>query len=328
MNATISVIIPVYNVEKYLEECVQSVQKQSYQDVEIVLVNDGTPDRSGEICRRLAKRDARIKYLEKENTGPSDTRNVGVRLSSGSRVFFLDADDVLAEPFYFERLDAAMKAHGAETAISDMANFADGQPVPVSAGQRPPIVYTASEAISAMCYGRPFEHGVGGKLYERRCLEGIDFPVKQFYEDLATSYLFFDRCTKIVFVPEVCYAYRQRGGSTMRRPVPPDIIPIAREMAAFLAERRPECAKAANFSICKEASGVLAQSWQTLGREERREILALVRHGVWGALLDPRVSPAMKAKLPLVSLLPSLAAYISRSGIADGSALYQRAKHS
>lgn len=328
MNATISVVIPVYNVEKYLDECVESVQRQSYADVEIVLINDGTPDNSGAICRRLARTDSRVKYLEKENTGPSDTRNVGVRISSGGRVFFLDADDVLAEPFYFEKLDEAMKANQAETAISDMISFSDGQPVPLSTDKRQPIVYTASEAISAMCYGRPFEHGVGGKLYERQCLEGIDFPVNQFYEDLATSYLFFNRCTKIAFVPEVCYAYRQRGGSTMRRPVPPDIIPIAQDMAAFLAEHRPECAKAANFSICKEASGVLAQSWGTLSKAERKRILALVRHGVWDALLDPQVPSSMKVKLPLVSLLPSLAAYISHSGIADGSALYQKAKHS
>lgn len=328
MNATISVIIPIYNVEKYLDECVQSVLRQTYKDIELVLVNDGSPDGCAEICQRYADADSRVKYIYKQNGGPSDTRNVGVRESTGGRVFFLDGDDVLAQPTYLEKMDVAMKTHHAQAAVSGMANFTDGQPLQENTDKGAAIVYTASEAISAMCYGQPFEHAVGGKLYERHCLEGIDFPVGEYYEDLATSYRFFDRCTAVVYVPEVCYAYRQRGGSTMRRPVPPDIIPIAQEMAVYLSEHRPECAKAAKFSIAKEASGVLAQSWATLTSDQRKSILHIVRQGVWYALCDPKTPRSMKLKLPLVSLCPQLAAYISRSGMAQSSALYQKAKKS
>lgn len=328
MNTTISVIIPVYNVEKYLDECVQSVLAQTYKDIEVVLVNDGSPDGCADICCQYVDADPRVKYIYKENGGPSDTRNVGVRESTGGRVYFLDGDDILAQPTYLEKMDEAMKTHHAQAAVSGMANFMDGQPVQENADKGPAIAFTASQAISAMCYGQPFEHAVGGKLYERQCLEGIDFPVGQYYEDLATSYRFFDRCTAVVYVPEACYAYRQRGGSTMRRPVPPDIIPIAQEMAAFLGEHRPECAKAAKFSVAKEASGVLAQSWDTLTHDQRRSILHIVRQGVWDALRDPKTPRSMKVKLPLVSLCPSLAAYISRSGMAQSSTFYQKAKRS
>lgn len=95
MEELVSVIIPVYKVEKYLERCVESVQKQTFQNLEIILVDDGSPDLCGAMCDEMAKTDPRIKVIHKNNGGLSDARNVGIEMASGNYIVFVDSDDWL-----------------------------------------------------------------------------------------------------------------------------------------------------------------------------------------------------------------------------------------
>ena len=99
-NSLISVIIPVYKVEKYLSKCVESIINQTYKNLEIILVNDGSPDNCGEICDEYAKKDSRIKVIHKENGGLSDARNAGIEIASGQYIAFVDSDDYIASNMY------------------------------------------------------------------------------------------------------------------------------------------------------------------------------------------------------------------------------------
>ena len=107
----ISVIIPVYNTEKYLKECVESVLAQTYHNLEILLINDGATDSSPQICESYAKQDARIKLIHKENGGLSDTRNMGIKQCSGDYVLFLDSDDYWDDPKMVEKLADQMQQY-------------------------------------------------------------------------------------------------------------------------------------------------------------------------------------------------------------------------
>ena len=115
-NELISVIVPIYNVEKYLRQCLDSIQNQTYQNFECLLINDGSPDNSADICREYVEKDSRFKYFEKENGGLSDARNYGIRQSKGSYLTFVDSDDWL-EHDALDRLYGALRKGNADISI-------------------------------------------------------------------------------------------------------------------------------------------------------------------------------------------------------------------
>ena len=105
----VSVVVPVYKVEQYLERCVKSICEQTYQELEIILVNDGSPDRCGEMCEELAQKDNRIQVLHKQNGGLSDARNAGVKLATGKYLLFVDSDDYIAKDLVEKTVTEAEK---------------------------------------------------------------------------------------------------------------------------------------------------------------------------------------------------------------------------
>lgn len=107
----VSVVVPVYKVEQYLERCVKSICEQTYQELEIILVNDGSPDRCGEMCEELAQKDNRIQVLHKQNGGLSDARNAGVKLATGKYLLFVDSDDYIAKDLVEKTVTEAEKWH-------------------------------------------------------------------------------------------------------------------------------------------------------------------------------------------------------------------------
>ena len=122
MNDLISIVMPVYNVEKYLEKAVNSVIKQTYKNLEIILVDDGSKDSSGVLCDELAKKDTRIKVIHQENAGLSAARNAGIKLATGKYIGFMDSDDLIAENMY-ETLYNALIKNGAKLAMCDYTPF-------------------------------------------------------------------------------------------------------------------------------------------------------------------------------------------------------------
>ena len=209
----ISIVIPVYKVEKYLNKCVQSVVNQTYQNIEIILVDDGSPDLCPKICDDWEKKDSRIRVIHKKNGGLSDARNVGVRASKGQFIGFVDSDDYIEETMY-EELYRAIKSANAEVAICDYEAITEEGIVLKSES---PIKYEMFSKIEAeeklIGAGQWYYVTAWNKLYSRYILEEIEFPVGKIHEDEFVVHEVFWKCNRIVSIDRKLYKYVQRAGS-------------------------------------------------------------------------------------------------------------------
>ena len=212
MDFKISIIIPVYNVEEYLPACFHSVIYQTYKNIEIVLVDDGSTDKSGRLCDEYAKNRDNVKVIHQENQGLSGARNSGVRISTGDYVCFVDSDDVVARD-YAEVLLNTLK-DDADVAITRMVKFYDVIPyedyVPFKVQK-----LSNAEALKILCNQTKFGNTACAKLYKRYLVEQFPYPAGKLYEDLATTYKIIGKANGICYCPQVTYFYRQRHGSIM-----------------------------------------------------------------------------------------------------------------
>ena len=210
MNPLISVIVPVYKVEEYLPQCLDSICGQTYQNLEILLVDDGSPDRCGEICDQYAARDSRIRVLHKQNGGLSDARNAGMQQMSGSYFMFVDSDDMLP-PDAVQTLFETALSENAELVIGDHRRFSEILP---EENSKKNIVevhrLTGSEAMRDM-----LQNGCAAwaRLYQREIHQHIPFPVGEINEDEAIAIQILENCTHVVKTSAVVYYYRCRPES-------------------------------------------------------------------------------------------------------------------
>lgn len=237
----ISIIVPVYNVQAYLERCLDSILGQSYTNIEILTVDDGSTDESGRICDEYEKKDARIHVIHKKNGGLSDARNAGMEAAHGSYLMFVDSDDVVDRRIV-EKLYRMVCRHRADVGICD--------PVHCSPGEQASFVYTEKEmlfspeeAIAEMLYQKSFLMAAWGKLYSAKLLKQIQFPVGMLFEDSAVMYRIFDRAKRIVHSPSRLYGYLHREnsittGKFSKRDL--DILTICGEMERYFAGRSAE----------------------------------------------------------------------------------------
>ena len=215
----ISVIVPVYNVEKYLEECIESIINQTHSDIEIILVDDGSTDNSGALCDEYASKDSRIRVIHKENGGLSDARNCGMRAAKGEIISFVDSDDYLS-PFFLEIMyEAMMNGNCDIVALKSACEFWDGDICSeLSTCENDYKVKYCStiEATRQMFYMKILT-GAQFKLYKKYILNGIEFPYGYYYEDVATTYKAFLAGKKAAIVEANIYAYRKRMDSIIRQ---------------------------------------------------------------------------------------------------------------
>lgn len=211
---TISVIIPIYNAEPFLPACLDSVLAQTYSDLEIILINDGSTDGSGCICDRYAAMDSRIRVVHQENGGVSQARNRGLELASGELVSFIDSDDTM-EPDMYELLVRIMDENHADISHCGYKRF-DKNCLLVREvnGTHRQFVQTNEEAIVCMLRGLYFSNALWNKLYRRHVLDGIRFreDLKN-NEDVLFNVHAFRQATKTVFIDEGKYHYFDRPTS-------------------------------------------------------------------------------------------------------------------
>lgn len=218
ISNVVSVIVPVYNVEQYLTVCINSILQQTYKNLEIILVDDGSTDKSKEICDAYKRKDNRIKVIHKENGGLSDARNCGINNATGSIISFIDSDDYIS-PFFYEILVNEMIEHECYVAmLCSSVPFHDGDDVHLACSNKD---YKAEylmpkDAAERMMYqhcaiGAPF------KVCRKEILENIRFPKGYLYEDVATTYKEILIAPNIVFIDGNLYAYRLRNESIMRQ---------------------------------------------------------------------------------------------------------------
>jgi glycosyltransferase involved in cell wall biosynthesis len=280
----ISIIVPVYNVEEYLGECIDSLIEQTYENVEILLVDDGSTDSSLEICKKYAEINKKIKVTHKENGGLSDARNFGISIAKGEYLMFIDSDDTL-EQSACEVLYHALKDNNADVAIGDL--FKENEKH--NENETSPIIYSAEEAICEMLRETSFNTSACGKLYKRELFRDIFFPKGKLYEDLGTIYKVLDRATRVVYVPYDLYYYRTRENSITTRSFNPrkmDLFLLTDEMISFLKEEYPQAVQIAvnrrtryaisflkEIAICRTEEKVCVDKLRRYVKENIREYL-------------------------------------------------------
>lgn len=208
----ISVIVPIYKVESYLDRCIASITSQTYKNLEIILVDDGSPDRCPAICDAWAKKDSRIKVIHKQNGGLSDARNAGLVAATGDLIGFIDSDDWI-EPDFFEVLFNAMEAIGAEIAECSTAYTAENGKVIRVRSAASPSTLDRIDALRRLILEDGVYQTVWNKLYRRRVIEGIPFEVGKCNEDEFWTYQVLDRIQKLATVEAPLYHYLQRDTS-------------------------------------------------------------------------------------------------------------------
>lgn len=211
----ISVIVPVYNVEDYLNGCVESIVNQTCRNLEIILVDDGSPDNCGAMCDDWVARDGRIKVIHKENGGLSDARNAGLQAALGDYIAFVDSDDRI-HPRFLERLHDAIISHGADIAACDIRFVNPGDAVNDETAESESALYTAEQAIETLTNGVGFRAVAWNKLYRAELLRGEFFPVGKYHEDEFFTYRILDKAHRLAYVDAQLYDYLQRPGSIMQ----------------------------------------------------------------------------------------------------------------
>ena len=211
----ISVIIPVYKVEKYLDRCIQSVVSQTYHDLEIILVDDGSPDRCGKICDEWAEKDGRIKVIHKKNGGLSDARNAGLDIASGSLIGFVDSDDYI-HPEMYQRLYETLINQGADLAVCGLYRIRelDGEIVRSEIPCKDQVI-DSREALRNTCYSACYM-SVWNKLYRRTLFSCNRFLSGKISEDIFIMPGIYSECTKIALLSSPYYFYVQTPNSICR----------------------------------------------------------------------------------------------------------------
>ena len=214
MTDLITVIIPVYKVEGYLDSCIESVVNQTFSNLEIILVDDGSPDRCGEICDNWGKKDKRIRVIHKENGGLSDARNAGLEYSQGQYVVFVDSDDCIS-PFMIDALYLAIKKNIADIAECNYLSFTSTIPDCEFKQDFEMNSYTAEEALSLLLEGMEFKYPVWNKIYRRGIIGDTRFEKGKLHEDVFFTYQIFGKSNRIIKIQQDLYFYRQRVDSIM-----------------------------------------------------------------------------------------------------------------
>ena len=212
----ISVVVPVYRVEQYLDRCISSIVEQTYPNLEILLVDDGSTDGSGEICDRWAARDSRIRVIHKQNAGAGAARNTALDKAAGELIAFVDSDDYL-HPNMFSHLYSLMKdgVDIAECEIgiteTDELSMDDGTGAEI-------LVCDTEEALRLHIQDEVFRQTPPNKLYRRACVGDIRFPEGNLIDDEFFTYRVLGNARKLAHSSACMYAYRQQPGSAMHKP--------------------------------------------------------------------------------------------------------------
>lgn len=246
MDELVSIIIPVYNVKDYLETCVASIVTQTYRNLEIILVDDGSTDGSGDICDQLKNKDNRIKVIHKTNGGLSDARNSGIDHATGGWLSFVDSDDFVSCD-YVERLLGAAHVNHAEISICDPVHITKADDA-VFTKESKVKVFSNTEAIQEMWYQKSFLFSAWAKIYRRELFNDIRYTKGIIYEDVDVMHEVFALASQIVYIDAKLYAYVHREGSITTQKFSAkefDILKICDKLNTFAKTRSEDLQKAA-----------------------------------------------------------------------------------
>lgn len=217
MAPTLSVVVPIYNVEKYLKQCLNSLVNQTLSNIEIILVNDGSTDNSEAICQSYAEQDSRIKLFSKPNGGLSDARNFGIQKVTSPVVGFVDSDDYVDLDMFQVLMELKLRSN-AEIAVGGVKMVSnDGEEYMVRAVEGE-IIADRHDAMEELLKSKRITNSVCNKIFDITLFDQISFPVGKLYEDEYVTYKLFDRANKVAMTNEVSYYYRSSPNSITHKP--------------------------------------------------------------------------------------------------------------
>lgn len=217
MKKLVSVIVPIYNVESYLRECVESIRRQTYHNLEIILINDGSTDSSLDICMEYKRKDNRIQVINKVNGGLSSARNKGIECAKGDYYLFVDSDDFISDKMVEVMIHKAQENNADIVCCNydfydDYSNFIKEHPININSDE----IYSSKQAQDRLLYNGFFRCYAWNKLYKAQLFKKIRYPIGKLYEDIYTTYSLFEVSDRIVFITDSLYHYRFRTGSITR----------------------------------------------------------------------------------------------------------------
>ncbi len=296
MDEKISIIIPVYKVEEYLPRCLDSIIQQTYKNLEIILVDDGSPDKCGEICDKYAAEDDRIKVIHKENAGVARARNDGIEIATGDYISFIDSDDWIAENTY-EILYNGLKEYDADCSVGGCVTVIDKDGC-LSPQERERVGVRCVSAQEAMKGVLLNGSAVWNRLFKREVFREIRFPIGRVNDDEVVALHAYAECEKIVFLDEDTYYYRIRSNSittskfSLRKV---DCYYNSADNLEFVKKVCPELTQCAEFKYIK----AMLYSYVNLKRmkkdEQVKEVLGNIKK-------DIRENKSMALKNPYVTM--------------------------
>lgn len=289
-NEMVSIVIPMYNVEKYLEKCIKSILNQTYSNLEIIFVDDGSPDRCGQICDEYAKKDKRIKVIHKENGGLSDARNIGIENSTGKYITFIDSDDYI-DNCYIELLYNTLINNNADISIASHRVLYEKKCIDKSTNKE--FCGSSKEILEKILYDDGVDLSAWGKLYKIELFNQVKFPKGRVFEDSATTYKLVDLSNNIAVCSKPVYNYVIRNNSISNNEFSEkklDLIISTKEMTDFIRNKYPDLEAGCNRRLMYAYLSTLTQLSKSkkVNKEIQTQLMSYIKNNRKTVLRDSR----------------------------------------
>ena len=279
MNPLISIIVPVYNTEEYLQQCIDSILEQTYSTLEIILVDDGSTDLSGSICDIYATKDSRIKVIHKKNCGLSAARNTGLDTASGDYICFVDSDDYI-DTKLCERIVNILSETCVDIVAFDIA-LVDEKGKDIGSIESSHGLFADKKVALRELLSNHLNNYAWNKVYKRCVFDDVRYPVGYTWEDLGTTYKLLLNANSIFCTPEKLYYYRQRKGSiihSITRKALRDIFLMQKNRYDNLSVIYPDIAELCLPLVVSSALKYYDRSlWENVDQQVLKEALCLLR---------------------------------------------------
>lgn len=314
----ISVLVPVYNVEKYLRRCIDSILAQTYTDYEIILVNDGSTDQSGALCDAYGAEYDCIRVIHQANAGLAQVRNVSVAAARGEYITFVDSDDAI-EPTYLETLMGDLQETASDLSICSWCEVSDdGVRTDLSWDQKEKglQVWETEQAAKTLLYQKGIDNNMWGKLYAAELLEGVVFPAGKVYEDIAVAYQIFLKAKKVCYRPAALYRYTCNTSGISQSVFTPkrmDLIDNVEAMYADVEKRFSDYRSAARSRLLRAYIHVYLQIPDSADYQPyMRRVFSGIRKNCFAVAADPEAKRGTRMAAVLACVHPVLLRWLNR----------------
>ena len=302
----VSIIVPVYNTASSLPNCLNSIIHQTYPNLEIIIINDGSTDRSAEIIKKYAQKDARIKIIAQSNQGLSGARNSGLKKATGDYVTFVDSDDQIEPDMISDLLNALQNTH-ADIAVCSFKEIYPNGKITHFSQNYPPTTYTTSQALAAMLQEKGFMVSSTMKLFPTKFFKNVKFPLGQLHEDVGTTYKLIMLADKVAFIPNEDYLYIHHDNSIINKSFDDrkfDLITLTDQMCDDIDQKFPKLKNITNERRIRARFSILRQI--PLSHPRTKEILNYLKTHQIYITKNPEATKVDKIALRLALTNPKL----------------------